>query len=596
MGEWPNSIREIIKRQEGRITLGTDVDLQSGVRDVSSEATDLIEKFRPDIELPRRHLLRRTRDNVLVRALLNKDANKMCLQYLYVFPFRIGILSHVWNLVVPLTMIGWASVVIGLFSSGILPSPFDWLPLIVTAITLSPLPILGFEPHLKDYFVHPSGSRQNVRPTSWLVLYYTMTLFLVFVWIRSRIWTDLAFVTAVILVGVVYAIFNLRGRRHSAMHELEYLPVILWLEKKNDEWELKRGCWPYYGKRTVNMARRVLKSSPFRFRGHVFYRPEWLGNGRRLRFYIDNTWNSIQLGSRGRVTQYQSVSSILMILVFLAILAVNLGLLMVTGLVSIITIVVFLMVMSLVIIVDLPTILQNVIEEQTMMPLTNEKLANLWNLSDKARLGFIWKLQYPFFKKNLYFRSLDDSMARVVIDSYISGRERKRREGNSKEKEEREMHDYMRVLVHGHTTPQLGMEIALRDDDSNDNDDYPNDVNGPVTFRLTLTMNLGRLTRLLSVRNDRSINEGDIYETPSVGSLLGYIRQYIENPSEGDTTIPASGVKFAKVTKRIRSEFLARQQAIMEIPTADGVFRQEWKVSAVEETSGQEETSEREGP
>ncbi|MFX0107896.1 MAG: hypothetical protein ACFE7R_06415 [Candidatus Hodarchaeota archaeon] len=565
MDDWPRSIINNIefKKLEER---EVDVLLQAEVEDVTSEQMTNLHHFLPHIRLPRRHLVRRTWDAALGRALMSKEDGRLCLQYLYVFPFRIGILSHLWNLLIPFIMILWSRVVLELFTTGILALTFTWLPLVVTMITLAPLLIFGLEPHLKDYYSHPSGSRLNIRPVSWLVLYYGLSVALIATWMISNDWINLALATTAILVVIIYSLFYVRGRRYNARHNLEYLPVILWLEREGDKWKLERSCWPYYHKRTINVVKRVLESSPFRFRNRIFYQPKWMQKVESLPFHIDNTWNSFQLGSKGLATRFQSFS-------FLVIILAAVSLIMFDLLAAFVTCFAAMMFMTIILIMDLQTNLWVSSDMPPLIPLTDEMLVNFWGWSDESKLGVKWKLQHPFFEENLYHRSLDDSMARVVIDSCDS-----------------KYPNAIRILVHGHTTPQMGLDMAIRDDDvvfdndiGKENEDFEEEVipagesGKPVTFRLTLSTTLPRLVRLLNLRTNRSVKEGDIYETTSVGSLLGYIRQYIEQPTEGDIELPASGVSFSNVTSRVKSEFRARQRAIMEGDTDEIVFKERWK-------------------
>ena len=127
------------KLEEFRDPRDTEIfpDLQEGVEEVTSKYEELITEFAPSIEIPRRTMFRKSGVTLFARALQklddevreepdSEDSNELkqpriCLQYFYTSPFRIGILSHTFNLLGPILMIAWAAFVHQLFVTGFFP-------------------------------------------------------------------------------------------------------------------------------------------------------------------------------------------------------------------------------------------------------------------------------------------------------------------------------------------------------------------------------------------------------------------------------------------------------------------------------------------
>jgi hypothetical protein len=561
MESWPDNIRSKLEKFV-RPELKEDfVPLQEGVDDKTAESMELIAEFQPMIQLPKRHLFRRTEGGLFARALENDSGNRRCLQYLYVFPYLVGLQSYLWNLIVPILMIGWAALVLVLFPLGSLPVGLEWLAILAVATTLLPLLIWGILPHLKDFFRHPSGSRLNIRPASWLILYYIMTLAVTVIWYASADYAWLALYVALVLILVTFSISLVRARRRGARHELDYISILVWVVKGVEEWALEKVCWPYFNKRTICMDSDVLGTSPFRIRRRIIHKPEAIGIDKRVRFFLDNTWNSIQLGSKEPMTLKRVIVTDVVILVSLLALLLALGsLLLTTPLMVFIGASLFL-ISLLAAFSDWPTELPDSYQEKGIPHLTNDVLRRLWSLTDEARLPVKWKLQFPFFDEDLYFLTMEDQVARVVVDSF----------------DQNDSH-YVRVVVQGHSIPDVS-----NDDETVSDDEEPK---VPVRFEKRLELTHETLTRLINTKSVGGIVEGDVFETHDATATLRYVEQYLEkSQADKDAPVPHSGIQFVKITKRVKAEFQDLHRVIIDRPKPESLFMSGLDVEGSEEKS-----------
>lgn len=519
------ALKEKLERYRETEPRGKSPELQEGVDDVSSKQDQLIQLYAPSIEIPRRNLVRRKGVTIFGRALQDSESERICLQYLYVFPFRIGIQSHIFNLIGPLLMILWAALVFQLFTIGALPFLISQLPIIVVSVTLAPILILGLEPHIKDWFRHSKGTRLNIRPNSWLVLYYLLTLTLLIGW---SFWSSQ--IVTIIFIGVVlvvlsYLYSNLRTRTFQRKHAIEYTIIMKWLKKIEDEWILENAFWSYYEKSAIYINRLLLKLSPFRIRNRTISKTRPLDEDKRVRFHIDNTWSSLQLDHRGKQKLNQILNGLLFFLVIpLSFLTVPLNLAaFIAGS--------YILVWFVVIIVEWPTQLKVETEDAKIPYLSPVVLRTFWEMSPEARLSVKWKLQFPFLKENLYFTTMDDSAVRVVIDSFHIKDE-----------------DDARVLIYGHATP---VETA-----SLKTEDFLSDGVNLHYFRKKYELSHKQLASFLNKKNVDKILEGDIFESSNVQSLLEYVDTHFElEPLDKEVHLPNLDLSFSKVTDRIKKEF-----------------------------------------
>ena len=161
-----------------------------------------------------------------------RDRHRRCIQYLYVYTRQSGAASFFWMCALPVLMFLWG---------GLLQTVFDGLLLLTVAgITVLPLLRMSVAIHWNEW-KNPAGSRFILRSTTWSIAF--AALFLVslanFVELIILFWVGIAF------LGVWIAEMALSHVLPQA-HDMDYVPLFIWIRKTNGFWEVEKMCWDLY--------------------------------------------------------------------------------------------------------------------------------------------------------------------------------------------------------------------------------------------------------------------------------------------------------------------------------------------------------------
>ncbi len=237
---------------------------------------------------------------VLVRALEGEErgVKKRCLQYVYTWTKQLSVVSFFWMVSAPFLMGLWGLIVrwvldeqvvqfLGYLSAeqwDVLFSPGEWwLPVLATGLICFPLLVSGIWPHLRD---RHNGDKFCVRSTTLLFFQGLMMWAVVFSWIVPvSIWF-------IAVVCLFYWIADIFGRTESS-HEMDYLPVLVWLKPGDGEgeWVFEKACWDHYHYETACMEKDEMKHTYLRV-----YNVDYLREEEHVRLLIPNPWHSAVLG------------------------------------------------------------------------------------------------------------------------------------------------------------------------------------------------------------------------------------------------------------------------------------------------------------
>lgn len=400
---WPTqSLTEEIDK------LGIDEESQinkersSDVVDVTTEAGIQIMDFAPNIDTlgfdMRAERMSGTWGGVLTRALENPSKTQRCLQYIYVYTRQHTVISYFWMVFVPALMILWTFLIPLLFPSEmslfnstlesegflrlILTPSQAWIPMLMTGLVCLPLFITGLWPHIAEAR-KGIGSRLRFRSTSLLVF------------LGALMWGVFFYDLLFWIIIIVWAFCAVMWRVRPTGHEMDYIPIFVWIKKMGNTWSFDCAAWDYFHYYAEKMSRDELEKENV------------LKKGQNVCLLMDNPWHSLFLGSRELKKELNMMtgSIVLFIISILAIVYLYLadvlagyewGNWLLLGLF-------FVLSSSGCLIARFPFSLIKDPKDYTVegSHLTDDKLRVLWNLgtdevSRKGRFIAITKMQDPF--------------------------------------------------------------------------------------------------------------------------------------------------------------------------------------------------------
>ncbi|MFX0107987.1 MAG: hypothetical protein ACFE7R_06875 [Candidatus Hodarchaeota archaeon] len=263
------------------------------VKDCTPETGEQIVEFAPDIDLlgfdMRAERRGETWGGVLVRTLENPTKDRRCLEYVYVYTRQHTVISFFWMVFIPLLMLIWtffvpfvfpaemalfeAIIQTGDFMDFLLSPGEAWIPVLATGLVCTPLFVTGLWPHLSEAR-KGQDSRFRFRSTTLLIF------------LGALMWGVLfneLFLWAMILIWGICAMF---WRVKPTGHEMDYIPIFVWIKKEGDNWEFDSAAWDYFHYNAEKMSREELKAEGA------------LKRGKRVQLLMDNPWHSLFLGSR----------------------------------------------------------------------------------------------------------------------------------------------------------------------------------------------------------------------------------------------------------------------------------------------------------
>ena len=267
LAEWPTiNLKETLKKfNKESDSVGTELDLNK-VEDIteSQEARLQLLAFLPKIRLlgPELWLERRRKDKgatwggVFVRALSQKDTGIRCLQYIFVYTRQLTVVSPFWWVLFPL-LLAWIPGSLSAF-----------FPLVIVCLLL----------HASD-----TTKKLRLRITTGLPIFW-------FIWMLDAWFSPLPiFALSLLAAGSgLYFCYSIMTET-SISHKMDYIPVFVWIKKKNDEWVLESAVWDIWhylaSKETLD---QLTKSYWARIQFGGFVEKK-----KRLRLAMDNPWHSL---------------------------------------------------------------------------------------------------------------------------------------------------------------------------------------------------------------------------------------------------------------------------------------------------------------
>ncbi|MFW9788615.1 MAG: hypothetical protein ACFFE2_17020 [Candidatus Thorarchaeota archaeon] len=238
-------------------------------------------------------VVRRKKDEENEDDIENKDdvENKRCLQYLYVWFRQSSSVSLHWLVMVPLlmTIIGllilytWTPD-LSLFLQRREPGPFTeeivnfflLSPTLAYQILLFETFIAGFGPYLPFWKKEdPYKPNVEVRPA-----FITTAIYWPLSWllgINPIRWLQYS-IGAMVFFAALWAIAT--HRRWLTAHDMDYLPVFVWIEKEGSIWKPKAICWDYWH---YFSYKKRLEDSDYNFDEKRF----------EFKLRMDNPWHSL---------------------------------------------------------------------------------------------------------------------------------------------------------------------------------------------------------------------------------------------------------------------------------------------------------------
>ncbi|MFW9887955.1 MAG: tetratricopeptide repeat protein [Candidatus Thorarchaeota archaeon] len=478
---WPQMIQDALpKDRASGQTIGNEL-VGGPSRDVTAVSLELLRAYAPDLILLGRQLLaekkekedekKDRKDNkkdkkegfagVQYRAVKKEDDKARCLQYVYVYTQQLGAVSLLWMCFVPLLMAIWGWWVrfafpaeIALAREAVESGNFLWLiPLSDAAIPFwliggvwLPILLAGVFPHIIDYMNMPRGRWFYVRSTTPLIAFGVIQLF--------------AFINAIIpfllgsLAVVLFIVWGFEQRKMSpSAHAMDYAPVFVWIreyekeelreahqkgkkipddKKDPNHWRFDSACWDYYHYFGVKKKEKDMKKN------YHIYTANYLQEGKRVRLLMDNPWHSFARGSQVQWFYKASIGA-LPILLASSIWIWASGLYdnyypLSVWLIALFAALIVLCTRNIARypseLVDnwsdyLPNQDANLEESDVYREyhLTDEKLRELWNLTEKeARLVIISKMQNPHHSRSDFFENFRDEADYLLYDYRVVDR------------------------------------------------------------------------------------------------------------------------------------------------------------------------------
>ncbi len=437
---WPGDIENTIKEKIGGNSI--DIDLQSGVADVTCDSREILKAFAPDIrllgyELPL-ELNSREWGGVVTRALSSDNDARRCLQYIYIYLRQLSVISPLWMVGVPMLMSIWAFLVRMVFAQesalaaqmffagdifGLLSYGSHWLPSLATGFVALPITFTGLWPHVMDFIKNPKGSRRCLRSTTLLIPYGLAMWFA-----PISFWVPAVISIVSLAIGAYWFVGTIR--KVPGSHDMDYTPVFIWLRLRRDPsnvasrdtpdlWEVESAAWDNYHYKAIKINRELLYRE-YRLPGTniVIHRDNYLTENRRVRLLMANQWHSLFLGSQQdtRIFAWSEKASFL--LGSATIVAMAWYLLTSSEFLTTLAFIwlPFLFASFARTAARKPT---NLIEDpdeftKPVAHLCHPKLVSLWNLLDKdARFCIVTKMQYPFpdrQNEDAFFKEFRDEM------------------------------------------------------------------------------------------------------------------------------------------------------------------------------------------
>ncbi len=335
---------------------------------------------------------------VYTRTMEDSSSSWRCLQYIYIYTRQRGVISLVWNFLIPLLMalwgwftlasLGW-DVQVFLDSFDLFPSIYltrnEWMMTIagfsIWMVVTIPVFIIGISPHMSDYSGEPEERGFRFRTTTVLVPLAILIALYPFFEIMGPLLAGIGFLFLLIWIAEKLELI-------SSGHKMDYVPVFVWLRKVSDNWNPEYVTWDYahYHAKTTKFCEM----------------PKMKGNPNRVLLNMSENWHAMEKGS-----WYESRLTIFVVLFYL--IAMNSFFLVVslpTGTLSeqllmtyflhagypSVFIIIGLLVMKLQF--DLVPNINNYTSINA--PLTYSKLLRLWNFNDSARFKIVTKMQDSF--------------------------------------------------------------------------------------------------------------------------------------------------------------------------------------------------------
>ncbi|MFW9912351.1 MAG: hypothetical protein ACFFEU_07760 [Candidatus Thorarchaeota archaeon] len=273
--------------------LAINKERPSGIEDLTLNEGEQIIEFAPDIDLLGFDMWAERRGGtwggVLTRTLEDQTKNRRCLQYVYVYTRQHTVVSFFWMVFIPLLMLIWTFLVPFIFSAEMalfeasiqtgnlidfLLSPGEaWIPMLATGLVSLPLFMTGLWPHVSEAR-RGQGSKFRFRSTTLLIF------------LGALMWGVFFNELVIWAMILIWGICTLFWRVRPTGHEMDYIPIFVWLEKDNDKWKLANAAWDYFHYNAEQMSREELEEE------------DALRKDSNVQLLMDNPWHSLFLGSR----------------------------------------------------------------------------------------------------------------------------------------------------------------------------------------------------------------------------------------------------------------------------------------------------------
>ncbi len=415
------------------------MDTGQNLQDRTWELRDEVINFLPEIKLKAGAGAEDRDDNsVLFRAVSERDDNKVCIQYLWVFSHQIGTISKEllyipWIITLLLLIFPITSTANGLtllqnfIVNHVIWDASDVLDVssaILFFVGLSAATILaGLIPHIRDYRTIQEARRFRFRiSTIYLPIGFFTGYYILDMW---GSWFVILGIT--LLVTVVYGAERIELL--SSSHDMDYGPIFVWIERVDDTWTFKRAFWDSFHYNSDCWPRLEPKRKLLWDEADLKYleiqqekeRNTRLKDQKRIRLSIDNPWRDFSPYTARfdiTLTHLTRLAIIPAILSILVVFNVNPRTIFWTP--SIVSMmIIFFLIMEATFDLSQEGVLnrwEKVKNDATLAKeffdkhnLSHAKLWVLWNLKiEEARLKIITKMRDPFNPRYDYFKTFRD--------------------------------------------------------------------------------------------------------------------------------------------------------------------------------------------
>jgi hypothetical protein len=177
------------------------------------------------------------------------DKGRRCLQYVYVYTRQRGVTSLFWMTVLPILMFLWGQLVLIELTGLVL--------LLALILPVLPLLWMSLAIHWTDRS-NPEGSKFALRSTTWSIAYSLMLIASFFnqILLYLLLWAAAGFF-------VVWVLELFYPNELPQAHEMDYVPVFIWIRKTNGAWDYEKLCWDvfhYHSEPLINTELKILEA------------------------------------------------------------------------------------------------------------------------------------------------------------------------------------------------------------------------------------------------------------------------------------------------------------------------------------------------